>query len=68
MSTMFKVGDFFVRLRDQGERPKLTIWNNNGTKIVSEFISSTTPNFWVQIAKLTSQEVVDKVQSLLGEK
>jgi hypothetical protein len=65
---MFKVGDFFVRLRDQGERPKLTIWNNNGTKIVSEFISSTTPNFWVQIAKLTSQEVVDKVQSLLGEK
>lgn len=65
MSTMFKVGDFFVRLRDQGERPKLTIWNNNGTKIVSEFISSTTPNFWVQIAKLTSQEVVDQVQSLL---
>lgn len=68
MSTMFKVGDFFVRLRDQGERPKLTIWNNNGTKIVSEFISSATPNFWVQIAKLTSQEVVDKVQSLLEEK
>lgn len=66
MNTMFKAGDFFVRLRDQGERPKLTIWSNTGTKIVSEFISSTTPNFWVQIAKITSQEAVDKIQSLLG--
>lgn len=65
MSTMFKAGDFFVRLRVQGERPKLTIWNSNGTKIVSEFISSTTESFWVQMAKLTSQDVVDQVQSLL---
>lgn len=65
MSTMFKAGDFFVRVRVQGERPKLTIWNNSGTKIVSEFIGSTTENFWVQIAKLTSQDVVDQVQSLL---
>jgi hypothetical protein len=65
MSTMFKAGDFFVRLRVQGERPKLTIWNHNGTKIISEFISSTTPSFWDQIAKLTSQDVVDQVQSLL---
>ena len=65
MSTMFKIGEFFVRLRVQGERPKLTIWNHNGTKIISEFISSTTSNFWVQIAKLTSQDVVDQVQSLL---
>ena len=65
MSTMFKAGEFFVRLRVQGERPKLTIWNQKGTKIISEFISSTTPTFWVQIAKLTSQDVVDQVQSLL---
>lgn len=65
MNTMFRAGDFFVRLRVQGERPKLTIWNHTGTKIISEFISSTTPNFWVQIAKLTSQDVVDQVQSLL---
>lgn len=65
MNTMFKVGEFFVRLRVQGERPKLTVWNNNGTKIISEFINSTTPNFWVQTAKLTSQDVVDRVQSLL---
>ncbi len=68
MSTMFKTGDFFVRLRVQGERPKLTIWNNTGTKIISEFISSTTSSFWGKIAKLTSQEVVDEVQSLLRKK
>jgi len=67
MSTMFKSGDFFVRLRVQGERPKLTVWNQNGTKIISEFISSTTPNFWAQIGKLTSQDVVDQVQSLLQD-
>ena len=67
MSTMVKIGDFFVRLRDQGNRPKLTIWNKAGTKIVSEFISSTTPQFWAQIEKLTSEEVVNKVQALLQE-
>lgn len=65
MSTMFKAGEFFVRLRAQGERPKLTVWNQKGTKIISEFINSPTPTFWVQIAKLTSQDVVDQVQSLL---
>lgn len=65
MSTMVKIGDFFVRLRDQGDRPKLTIWNKTGTKIVSEFISSTTPSFWDQIGKLTSQEVVERVNALL---
>lgn len=65
MNTMFRAGDFFVRLRAQGERPKLTVWNNSGTKIISEFISSITPNSWVQVAKLTSQDVVDQVQSLL---
>jgi hypothetical protein len=65
MGTMFKTGDFFVRFRVQGERPKLTVWNQNGTKIISEFVSSATPSFWAQIAKLTSQDVVDRVQALL---
>ncbi len=65
MNTMFKSGDFFVRLRAQGERPKLTIWNDSGTKIVSEFINSTAPNFWNQMAKATSQEVVDDILALL---
>jgi len=65
LSTMFKAGDFFVRLRVQGDRPKLTVWNNRGTKIVSEFISSTTESFWAKIAAATSQEVVDRVQALL---
>lgn len=65
MSTMFKSGDFFVRLRVQGERPKLTIWNKSGTKIVSEFINSTVAGFWTQMARLTSQEVVDDVLALL---
>jgi len=40
MSTMFKAGDFFVRLRVQGDRPKLTVWNDRGKKIVSEFVSA----------------------------
>lgn len=65
MSTMFKAGDFFVRLRVQGDLPKLTVWNDKGTKIVSEFIGSTAEGFWTKIAELTSQEVVDQVQALL---
>lgn len=65
MSTMVQIGDFFVRLRDQGSRPKLTIWNNTGTKIISEFITTTTSSFWDQIGKLTSEEVVEKTKALL---
>ena len=66
MSTMFKSGDFCTASLS-GRTPKLTVWNQNGTKIISEFISSTTPNFWAQIGKLTSQDVVDQVQSLLQD-
>ncbi|NLL48745.1 MAG: hypothetical protein GX249_09170 [Firmicutes bacterium] len=65
MNTMFKAGDFFVRFRVQGERPKVTIWNQNGTKIVSEFVGGATDSFWAQLAKLTSQDVVDQIQALL---
>ena len=65
MSTMFQSGEFFVRVRVRGERPKLTVWNNEGTKIVSEFINSPTPNFWEQIARLTSREVVDDILAAL---
>lgn len=65
MSTMFKAGDFFVRLRIQSDRPKLTVWNNKGTKIVSEFVGAATADFWTKIAELTSQDVVDQVQALL---
>ncbi|NLJ74222.1 MAG: hypothetical protein GX331_04430 [Firmicutes bacterium] len=68
MNTMVRIGDFFVRLRDQGDRPKLTVWNNSGTKIISEFIGSATPAVWEQIEKLTTQEVVDEVHALLQEK
>ena len=65
MSTIFKDGDFLVRLRVHGDRHKLTVWNTKGTKIVSEFISSATESFWTKIAELTSQEVVDRAQALL---
>ena len=65
MSTMFKAGDFFVRLRVQADRPKLTVWNDRGKKIVSEFVSAATESFWAKIAELTSQEVVARVQALL---
>lgn len=68
MNTMVRVGDFFVRLRDQGDRPKLTVWNNSGAKIISEFISSATPAVWEQIGKLTTQEVVDEIHAILQEK
>ncbi|NLM40583.1 MAG: hypothetical protein GX205_11065 [Firmicutes bacterium] len=65
MNTMFQVGDFFVRLRDKGDRPKLTVWNSTGTKIISEFISAATPSSWEQIEQLTSPEVVERVRELV---
>lgn len=67
MNTMFQVGDYFVRLRDKGDRPKLTVWNNAGTKIVSEFITAAAPGSWDQIEKLTSTEVVEQVRALVQE-
>jgi hypothetical protein len=67
MNTMFQVGDFFVRLRDKGDRPKLTVWNKAGTKLVSEFINTATPSSWEQIERLTSTEVVEQVRALVQE-
>ncbi|HHT73178.1 MAG TPA: hypothetical protein GX008_05640 [Firmicutes bacterium] len=67
MNTMFQVGDFFVRLRDKGDRPKLTVWNRAGSKIVSEFINIATPSFWEQIEQLTSAEVVEQVRALVQQ-
>jgi len=67
MNTMFQVGDFFVRVRDKGDRPKLTVWNKAGTKIVSEFINTATPGLWEQIEQLTSSEVVEQVRALVQQ-
>jgi len=67
MNVMLQVGDFFMRLRDKGDRPKLTVWNSSGNKVISEFISSTSPTFWEQIASFTSQEVVDKTKEIMSD-
>lgn len=66
MNVMFQVENYFVRVRDKAGRLKLTVWDNAGTKIVSEFVSAgSLPNLWEHVGKVSSQEVVDKVKEVV---
>ncbi len=66
---MFRQDAYFVRIRERGDRMELTIWNQAGTKILSELIA-TDPggNFWNLIEAHTSESLVKTVQERIGIK
>lgn len=66
MNTMFQVNEFFIRMREKAGRVKLTVWNNQGTKLLSELVSlGSLDTVWEQIAKESSAEVVQKVKEAM---
>ncbi len=67
MNTMFRSDPFFVRIRDRGDRMELTVWNQLGTKIMSEFIASDPGgNFWNLVETHTSETVVTDVKERIA--
>ena len=66
MNMMFQANDFFVRIREDSGRLKLTVWSKVGEKLVSEYISAASlENVWQNIASQSSAEVVDVVKEQL---
>ncbi len=60
---MFQVEDFFVRISDKGHSLKLAVWNNQGQKLLSDFISSDhSGKFWNLVANNTSDSVAEEVK------
>ncbi len=70
MNTMYQVDDFFVRIQeDSSRRLKLTVWNNFGEKLVSDYISAASlDNVWDNIAENSSDSVVESVKNTLMDK
>lgn len=70
MNTMYQVEDFFVRIQaDSSRRLKLTVWNNFGEKLVSDYISAASlDNVWHNIAENSSESVVESIKNTLMDK
>ena len=63
---MFAVDSYFVRVSNSGSSLKLTIWNDQGTKLLSEFVSlDRSEAFWNLIAAHTSEAVAQETKKRL---
>lgn len=67
MNIMYQVDDFFVRMeQDPSGRIKLTVWNEIGKKIVSDYVSAASlDSLWTSIINTSSDTVVESVKSKL---
>jgi hypothetical protein len=67
LNVMYQLDDYFVRIReDSSGRLKLTVWNQYGDKVVSDYISAATSDYvWTSIAKNSSESVVENVKCKL---
>ncbi len=63
MNIMFDSSDYFVRIRNKGGHLKVTIWNNSGDKLLSDFLGpDPTAQFWNSVEKLTNSTVVEDIK------
>ncbi len=59
MNTMFESGQYFVRIKNKGGHLKITIWDNTGDKLLSDFFGpDPAAQFWNKIESLTDSDVV----------
>ncbi len=62
-STMFQVGNYFVRISDSRQSLKLAVWDDTGDKLLSEFVSNDhSGRFWNMVGNRTSDTVVEAVK------
>lgn len=70
MNLMYQMEDYFIRIRqDSSGRLKLTVWNQAGDKIISDYVSAASlDNVWANITKNSSERVVESVKrKIMGE-
>ena len=66
MNVMFEAANYFIRIREDRGRLKLTVWSQTGDKVVSEYVSAASlDNVWQNIATLSSSDVVQLVKKRL---
>jgi len=59
MSTMFESGEYFVRIKNKSGHLKITIWDNRGEKLLSDFFGpDPASQFWSKVESLTNEHVV----------
>lgn len=69
MSIMYESSKYFVRIKNKGGHLKITIWDNTGDKLLSDFLGpDPAVQFWNNIESLTddvlTNELKAKVDSL----
>lgn len=63
MNIMFDSGDYFVRIKNKGGHQKITIWNNSGDKLLSDFLGpDPADQFWTTVESLTEAKVVEDLK------
>ncbi|NLM24726.1 MAG: hypothetical protein GX208_01225 [Firmicutes bacterium] len=63
MNVMYSVEDFFVRIRQDAGKLKVTVWNSVGDKVVSDYVSAASlDKVWNNISKASSEAVVESIK------
>lgn len=64
MNTMFKSGNYFARIQNKGGHLKITIWDNKGDKLFSDFLGpDPAVQFWNGVESLTNSQVADEIKN-----
>lgn len=65
-NVMYSVEEYFVRIREDGGKLKVTVWNSVGDKIVSDYVSAASlDKVWDNIGKASSEAVVESIKKRL---
>ncbi|NMB02193.1 MAG: hypothetical protein GX971_11875 [Firmicutes bacterium] len=63
MNIMFESGNYFVRIKNKGGHQKITIWDNKGDKLFSDFLGpDPAVQFWNAVESLTDSQVVSDIK------
>ncbi len=67
MSTMFESSNYFVRIKNKSGHHKITIWNNSGDKLLSDFLGpDPASQFWNKVESLTDDILIKDLKEKIA--
>ncbi|HHU61449.1 MAG: hypothetical protein QM401_11185 [Bacillota bacterium] len=67
MSTMFESSNYFVRIKNKSGHLKITIWNNSGDKLLSDFLGpDPASQFWNKVESLTDDILIKDLKEKIA--
>lgn len=64
MSIMFESSKYFVRIKNKGGHLKITIWDNTGDKLLSDFLGpDPAAQFWNNVESLTDDVLIKELKA-----